>query len=340
MRIGFAAAGWLLSGAALRHGALPEGHLFSMLPMGWRAGLQLERELPGRLSTLLQCRLRGGVDLRDHMEVEVVGPPGSRVMIKVADLNDEDARVEFEREQHFRNMLAGPAFVNTIRASRAWTSEGEVGLIMMENADTTLTDFISTVMTEGMTMNMRRIMIKIMVDLLRALVELDQNWVAHRDIQPANILLVGNISQGETCIIAKLTDFGCAGHVFDLGSWTSDCRRSKDNERKSYMAPEIFTRMEETPLGWLKADIWSLGMVFVEMLTGTLPFGWDRAATPSEISSVDASGLFTGALPSSNSGSSYLRMQRRQVGWLADPQMLWRALEEFGGSQRSALGDL
>jgi len=90
----------------------------------------------------------------------------------------------------------------------------------------------------------------------------DQNLV-HRDVKPANILIDGSGS-------AKLTDFGitkfrthtltAAGTV--LGS-------------PSYMSPEQ-VRGDEIDG---RADLFSLGVVLFECLTGVLPFAGDSIAT-------------------------------------------------------------
>ena len=80
--------------------------------------------------------------------------------------------------------------------------------------------------------------------------------IVHRDIKPANLQLVGT---GE----AKVGDFGAAywsqGHT--------DATQVMDIGSLAYMAPELF-RMWVTP----QADIYALGVVLHQLLTGKRPF--------------------------------------------------------------------
>jgi serine/threonine-protein kinase len=105
--------------------------------------------------------------------------------------------------------------------------------------------------------------IKIVAQVCSALDYAHQAGIIHRDIKPSNIMLLPDDK-------AKVTDFGIAkiadnfsltlpGHV--LGT-------------PSYMAPEQFE--EETFDG--RADIFSLGVVFYELLTGSRPFAGDSLA--------------------------------------------------------------
>ncbi len=99
--------------------------------------------------------------------------------------------------------------------------------------------------------------------------------VVHRDIKPENILLdkSGKI---------KVADFGLSrligGEMQDIG--LTGTNQVMGTFR--YMAPE---QMESSHTVDHRADIYSLGVVFYEMLTGELPIG--RFAAPSEKVQVD-----------------------------------------------------
>jgi eukaryotic-like serine/threonine-protein kinase len=81
--------------------------------------------------------------------------------------------------------------------------------------------------------------------------------IVHRDVKPQNVLLDEN---GE----AKVADFGIAL----AASSTSISRTNQVFGTASYMSPE--QAMGE-PVG-LPSDLYSLGVVLYEMLTGTVPF--------------------------------------------------------------------
>ena len=82
--------------------------------------------------------------------------------------------------------------------------------------------------------------------------------IAHRDIKPSNILL-------DKYGRAKLADFGLAQYFKPDGQLSRMFAGSLP-----YLAPEVISKHPYDPL---RADIWSLGVTFYEMLTGKLP--WD-----------------------------------------------------------------
>ena len=114
-------------------------------------------------------------------------------------------------------------------------------------------------------------------DICAALKFAHEQGILHRDIKPENILID---SRGQVKIadfgIAKLTGeggqdlFTLTQQGFVLGS-------------PHYMAPEQFESPGDVDE---RADIYSLGVVLYELLTGELPLG--RFAPPSKKSAVDA----------------------------------------------------
>jgi serine/threonine protein kinase len=115
--------------------------------------------------------------------------------------------------------------------------------------------------------------------LCSALQYAHEQGVLHRDIKPENILLD---AQGRV----KLADFGIAKVMNDPASGRADITLTQSGARLGtphYMAPEQIEKPSEVDH---RADIYSLGVVFYELLTGELPLG--RFAAPSEKTNLDA----------------------------------------------------
>lgn len=85
--------------------------------------------------------------------------------------------------------------------------------------------------------------------------QVNMRSVIHRDLKPANIFL----KQGEV----KIADFGFAMKQ-------SDCRRYSSYNVGSpvYMPPEALNENKYS----FKSDIWALGVIYYEMLTGKTPW--------------------------------------------------------------------
>ncbi len=102
------------------------------------------------------------------------------------------------------------------------------------------------------------------------------NGIVHRDIKPENVLLSQNG-------YVKIADFGLAKLANPKQNDVTLTRTQQVMGTLNYMAPEQMERPLDVDH---RADIYSLGVVIYELLTGELPLG--RFSPPSQKAAVDA----------------------------------------------------
>lgn len=99
--------------------------------------------------------------------------------------------------------------------------------------------------------------IDIMIQVARGLAEAHERSIIHRDIKPSNVIVT---RQG----VAKIVDFGLAR----VASNAATTLTAGPVGTLAYMSPE---QVRNEPLD-RRTDIWSMGVLFDEMLTGKHPF--------------------------------------------------------------------
>ncbi len=105
----------------------------------------------------------------------------------------------------------------------------------------------------------RREAVKIAIQLAEGLSEAHAHGIVHRDLKPSNVMMT---SSG----LPKIVDFGLA---YVMTSQTAS--RSGAKGTVAYMSPEqALGKMVDA-----RTDIWALGVVLAEMLTGANPFQRD-----------------------------------------------------------------
>ncbi|MFO0562002.1 MAG: protein kinase [Polyangiales bacterium] len=113
---------------------------------------------------------------------------------------------------------------------------------------------------------------KLLFPIMNALRVAHARGIVHRDIKPENVFLVSDDESG--AIVPKLLDFGIA-KLDDGGMRATSTGQAIGTP--AYMAPEQATSAADVDA---RADVWSLGVMWFEALSGKLPYS---AETPMQM---------------------------------------------------------
>ncbi len=177
-------------------------------------------------------------------------------MLRLDFANDDEFIRRFHREAQSATSLVHPNIVSIYDVGE----EQDLYYIVMEYvAGQTLKQYIqqnSPLAVEET--------LDIMKQLTSAISHAHQNHIVHRDIKPHNILIdrEGNV---------KITDFGIAMAL----SATSITQTNSVLGSVHYLSPE----QARGGMANKKSDIYSLGIVMFELLTGRLPFSGESAVS-------------------------------------------------------------
>ncbi|WP_419392484.1 Stk1 family PASTA domain-containing Ser/Thr kinase [Cytobacillus praedii] len=177
-------------------------------------------------------------------------------MLRLDFANDEEFIRRFHREAQSATSLAHPNIVSIFDVGE----EDSIYYIVMEYVDgQTLKQYIQ----QNSPIQVDKVL-DIMKQLTSAISHAHQNHIIHRDIKPHNILIdrLGNV---------KITDFGIAMAL----SATSITQTNSVLGSVHYLSPE----QARGGMANRKSDIYSLGIVMFELLTGRLPFSGESAVS-------------------------------------------------------------
>ncbi|MBS4172469.1 Stk1 family PASTA domain-containing Ser/Thr kinase [Bacillus sp. FJAT-49736] len=181
------------------------------------------------------------------------------VAIKILRLdfaNEQEFIHRFQREAQSATSLAHPNIVNIYDIGE----ENDIYYIVMEFVDgMTLKQYIQ----QYFPISVEKAL-DIMQQLTSAISHAHQHHIIHRDIKPQNILI-------DRDGVVKITDFGIAMAL----SATAITQTNSVLGSVHYLSPE----QARGGMATRKSDIYSLGIVMFELLTGRLPFSGESAVS-------------------------------------------------------------
>jgi len=206
-----------------------------------------------------------------HVRISTKDLPSQNFVVKRVEVPNAKRLAEVKQEVENLAALHGKPGVITLYASTAENAVlGDEVYIVMEEAQGNLRDLVMTKSIEQVTFGTR---LRLFADVLRAVAELARLGKAHRDLDPSNILIVGDILRDPDNCRAVICDFQ---HM---------CTVPGDPVAKGATRPghPYFTAPEAWDRASAKQDVWSCGMLLFQMITGMIPETLDELAEPAEV---------------------------------------------------------
>ena len=174
-----------------------------------------------------------------------------KYVAKITEIHHEAKKERFINEINILQKLKGCKRVIQLKDHFIFENKGVVILEKMAN------DLMSVLEsnTNSITSNRRRL--KIFHSIVKAVKGLHKKGIAHLDLKPENILISSDLKK------VKLCDFGNSRIL------SNDCMISNSVGTMLYSAPEIHNN---TYYDGMKADMWSLGILWHVLVTNHWPF--------------------------------------------------------------------
>jgi len=211
---------------------------------------------------LVALRGEGGLGL--VYEAEGVSGQGARAIKLLRPEFSEDAAVvqRFLEEAETNGRIDHPGVVKVYEAARA--EDGSPYLLMELLYGQPL----------AAVMNRRRLSVEQVVlvasSVLSVIACAHASGVVHRDLKPDNVMV---LERGAGRIDVKVLDFGVARVMDAAGGMARKTHTGMLLGTPGYMSPEQIRNVKHADA---RTDLWSVGVIVYEMLTGTPAFGGDN----------------------------------------------------------------
>lgn len=256
---------------ALAEPTLPEDTIeasrLSRRPSSWEPPLveDVEALLPRAFYTVESFVGRGGMGAVYKGTQTVLKRPVAIKIMRQDQAVDAEFRLRFLREAQMLARLSHPGIVNVIDCGEAGPDMLFIAMEFVDGAN------LMEVIRSGGVSEARAL--TVMKQVCEALQFAHTHGIVHRDIKPSNIILMrdGRI---------KLADFGLATQMEPEEGEEANADHAAGTP--AYAAPEQFAAGQSVDQ---RADIYSLGVMIYQMLTGELPHGdWKP---PSQAVAID-----------------------------------------------------
>lgn len=211
---------------------------------------------------LTRCLGRGGMGAVYEAKHRLIGTRAA-VKVLLPDLGAEDYARRFLDEARAVNIISHPGVVSIFEFGQR-DEDNRLFIVMEFLQGQSLESFVAARKTVSLDE-----LLPLLLQLARAIEAAHRAGIVHRDLKPSNVMLVPDplLSGGQR---VKVVDFGIA-----------KVRRAKPGRDDAtevgavmgtpfFMAPEQYGKAEEVTG---KADVFALGVIIFEALSGKLPFG-------------------------------------------------------------------
>ncbi|KXT77464.1 Stk1 family PASTA domain-containing Ser/Thr kinase [Streptococcus sp. DD13] len=218
--------------------------------------IQIGKIFAGRYRIIRQIGRGGMADV--YLAKDLI-LDGEEVAVKVLRTNYQTDQVAVQRFQREARAMAELDHPNIVRITDIGEEDGQQYLAMEYVAGLDLKRYIK----ENAPLSNNEA-VRIMGQILLAMRMAHMQGIVHRDLKPQNVLLTpdGN---------AKVTDFGIAVAFAE----TSLTQTNSMLGSVHYLSPEQARGSKAT----VQSDIYAMGIILYEMLTGHIPFDGDSAVT-------------------------------------------------------------